>query len=213
MPSAAKFTLWNRKLHYYLGLYFLFFLWLFAFTGLLLNHPGWTFAEFWPDRKQSVFERQIQPPRSGTDLDQARDLMRQLGIAGEIEWTATRSDPNTFDFRVTRPGHIFEIHTDFNKHRAIVQGTGLNAWGVVHILHTFTGVRLADARNQRDWILTTIWALAMDALAAGLILMVFSGIYMWYGLIRKRRLGAAALALGVLICLWFAIGLKLLVSS
>ena len=213
MPSAAKLTLWNRKLHYYLGLYFLFFLWLFAFTGLLLNHPGWTFAEFLANRKQSVFERQIQPPRSGSDLDQARDLMRQLDIAGEIEWTATRSDPNAFDFRVIRPGHIFEIRTDFNKHQALVQHTALNGWGVLHILHTFTGVRLADTRNQRDWTLTIIWALAMDALAAGLILMVLSGIYMWYGLIRKRRLGAAALALGVLICLWFAIGLKLLVSS
>jgi hypothetical protein len=213
MLSAAKFTLWNRKLHYYLGLYFLFFFWLFAFTGLLLNHPGWTFAEFWTNRKQSVFERQIQPPRSGTDLDQARDLMHQVGIVGEIEWTATRSDPNTFDFRVTRPGHIFEIHTDFNKHHVIVQRTGLNGWGVLHILHTFTGVRLADTRNGRDWTLTTIWALTMDALAVGLILMVLSGIYMWYGLIRKRRLGAAALALGLLACLWFAIGLKLLASS
>ena len=28
----------NRKGHYYLGLYFLLFLWLFALTGLLLNH-------------------------------------------------------------------------------------------------------------------------------------------------------------------------------
>jgi hypothetical protein len=212
MPSAAKLTLWNRKLHYYLGLYFLFFLWLFAFTGLLLNHPGWTFAEFWTNRKQSVFERQILEPPSGSDLDQARDLMRQLGIAGEIEWTATRSGTAIFDFRVTRPGHIFEIHTDFNQHRAIVQSTGLNVWGVLHILHTFTGVRLADTRNQRDWALTTVWALAMDSLAAGLILMALSGIYMWYGLIRNRRLGAAALALGFLICLWFAIGLKLLAS-
>src|ERR1700722_10729722 len=150
MPSA-KLTLWNRKLHYYLGLYFLFFLWLFAFTGLLLNHPAWTFAEFWTNRKQSVFERQIQTPRSGGDLDQARDLMRQLGIVGEIEWTATRSDPDTFDFRVTRPGHIFEIHADFNHRHAVVQSAGLNAWGVLHILHTFTGVRLADTRNQRDW--------------------------------------------------------------
>jgi len=213
MPSPAKLSLWNRKLHYYAGLYFLFFLWLFVFTGLLLNHPGWSFAEFWPKRQQSVLERQIQPPRAGTDLDQARDLMRQLSIVGEIDWTVTRSDPKEFDFRVTRPGRIFEIHADFNQRRAIVQRTGLNAWGVLHILHTFTGVRLGDNRNQRDWALTTVWALAMDAVAAGVILMVLSGIYMWYGLIRKRPLGAAALALGTLTCLWFAIGLKLWTSS
>ncbi len=55
-------AVWNRKLHYYTGLYLLLFLWLFAFTGLLLNHPQWTFAEFWPTRAQSTIDRQIDPP-------------------------------------------------------------------------------------------------------------------------------------------------------
>ena len=41
---------WNRRVHYYLGLFLLFFIWLFAFTGLLLNHPRWQFAQFWPNR-------------------------------------------------------------------------------------------------------------------------------------------------------------------
>ena len=34
------FLVWNRRVHFYLGLYLLFFTWLFAFTGLLLNHPA-----------------------------------------------------------------------------------------------------------------------------------------------------------------------------
>lgn len=193
-----------------LGLYFLFFLWLFAFTGLLLNHPGWSFAEFWPNRKQSSFERQIQPPPSGGDLDRAKSLMRQLGIAGEIEWTTTRSDPNAFDFRVSRPGHVFEVKADFARNRAAVQRIDLNVWGVMHVLHTFTGVHLSDSRNQRDWVLTTIWALAMDALAAGLVLIVLSSFYMWYRLKQKRNLGLVALALGFFACGLFVAGLKLL---
>ncbi len=48
MPSAVDkssnltgaLRTWNRRLHYYFGLYFLFFTWLFALTGLLLNHSG-----------------------------------------------------------------------------------------------------------------------------------------------------------------------------
>ena len=39
--SLRRFEFWNRKLHYYLGLYFLFFLWLFSLTGLMLNHQQW----------------------------------------------------------------------------------------------------------------------------------------------------------------------------
>lgn len=39
--TASTFLVWNRRTHFYLGLYFLFFAWLFVFTGLLLNHPRW----------------------------------------------------------------------------------------------------------------------------------------------------------------------------
>ena len=72
---ADILQVWNRKLHYYLGLYFLFFLWLFAFTGLLINHSSWAFAEFWPNRQVSNYERAVQPPPPGDDLAQAQDLM------------------------------------------------------------------------------------------------------------------------------------------
>jgi hypothetical protein len=178
---AQTFEIWNRKLHYYLGLYFLFFLWLFAFTGLLLNH-SWQFTEFWPIRQVSTVERQIQPTPPGDDLEKARDLMRQLGIQGEVEWTAARLNPPQLNFRVNRPGHNAEIKADMNQGRATVQLTTVNIWGVMRVLHTFTGVRMNDATNQRDWLLTSIWAISMDAVAIGLILMVFSSYYMWYRL-------------------------------
>ncbi len=49
----------NRKLHYYAGLFLLFFLWLFAVTGLVLNHPTWNFAESWSKRTETNSERAI----------------------------------------------------------------------------------------------------------------------------------------------------------
>lgn len=48
-PTSAR--IWNRRIHNYVGLYFLVFIWLFALSGLLLNHSDWTFAEFWPSAK------------------------------------------------------------------------------------------------------------------------------------------------------------------
>jgi hypothetical protein len=89
----------------------------------------------------------------------------------------------------------------------------LNAWGVMWVLHTFTGVRMTDPKNRRDWALTNIWALCMDAIALGLIVMVGSSYYMWWILIRKRKLGVLALALGFASCGLFAIGLRLITSS
>lgn len=209
MLSATEIERWNRKLHYYTGLYLLFFIWLFAFTGLLLNHSQWKFAEFWPNRKQSRQEYQIQRPSGGDDLTQALALMRQLGMVGEVEWTTTRADPNRFEFRISRPGHIREVKADFGAGRATVERIDMNEWGVLHILHTFSGVHRADQRNQRDWIFTELWAWGMDTVAAGLIFMVLSSLYMWYGLRTRRFWGMLCLGIGTAVCGLFVIGLKL----
>ncbi len=77
MPSfASTFEVWNRRLHYYLGLYFLFFLWLFSLTGLMLNHQQW-FTDLY-ERHQAVYDPSIETPAGATREEQTRDVMRQL---------------------------------------------------------------------------------------------------------------------------------------
>ena len=210
MRGARGFLHWNRRIHYWLGLYLLLFTWLFALTGLLLNHSQWKFAEFWENRKQSTTEREIVAPAGGNDLTQARELMSQLGIRGEIEWTVTRNNPERLDFRVSRPGHIFEIKTDLARKRASIQRIDLNGWGIVRILHTFTGVRMEDTRNQRDWVITSVWAFAMDAVALGLVLLVLTSLVLWLHVGRKRVRVVAGMVLiaGIASCALFVVGLR-----
>jgi hypothetical protein len=209
MPSLAEstFRIWNRRGHYYLGLYFLFFLWLFAFTGLLLNH-SWQFAEFWPNRKVSKFERKVEVPPADTDVDRARALMLRLGIDGEIDWTTARADSSVLEFRVNRPGRNISVTAYPEQSRAIVEQTDINTWGILRVLHTFTGKRVGDERNDRDWFLSTLWVISMDAVSIGIVIMVFGGLYMWYGLPAKRNLGAAALVLGSVACAMLVFGLR-----
>ena len=208
-PGAAdRLYVWNRKLHYYLGLYFLFFAWLFAFTGLILNHPRWEFAQFWPNRVQSTAERQFHALGGDSDFDRASDLMQQLGIAGEIQWPSAQPSDGPMTFQVTRPGLIIDVSADLVQGRATLRRNELNGWGVMQLLHTFTGVRDADARNTRDWMLTTMWAWSMDALAAGLIAMVLSSYVMWWRLPAKRRLGVVAVLFGVATCAAFVTSVR-----
>jgi hypothetical protein len=209
MPSSPSRNLegWNRKLHFYLGLYFLFFLWLFSFTGLLLNHPQWRFAQFWPERKETHYERPIQPPTSADDLDRAREIMRDLSLAGEIDWPTQKQASGRLDFTVNRPGNTNRVSADLIQNRAAVQQIQINSLGVMNVLHTFSGTRINNPVATRDWTLTTIWVIAMDALAAGLLVMVFSSYYMWYRLKQKRRFGLLWLAAGVLSCSFFLVGL------
>ena len=199
---------WNRRLHYYVGLYLLFFCWLFAFTGLLLNHPRWQFAEFWPNRVQSTVERRLRPLEGSGDLARARDLMAQAGIAGEIQWPARQPADGTLAFQVTRPGRTVDVTADPGAGRATLRQTDLNAWGVLHVLHTFTGMPASGGQHQRDWILTTVWAWAMDAVAAGLVFMVVSSIVMWARLKGKRVIGAVVLVLGLVSCGAFLAALR-----
>src|SRR5437899_8927189 len=148
----AEFKRWNRKLHFYAGLFLLFFMWLFAFSGLILNHPTWSFAESWNNRKERNYEREmtVPGPEAKGDLGQAREILRQLGIEGELLWTTTRTDASLFDFQVRRPGHFFFLKADFAQRRVSVRQSDVNLWGVIKVLHTFTGVQMEDPRQSRD---------------------------------------------------------------
>ncbi len=206
-PGNQRLSVWNRKLHIYLGLYFIVFLWLFAVSGLLLNH-SWRFTEFWEQRHQSTNEHRIVLPTAKTDLGRARDLMKQLGLAGEVEWTTAQLATNRFDFRVARPGRMLNVKADFGKEIATVQEIRVNAWGVVRMLHTFTGVQTNAVRAERDWLLTKLWSVSMDALAVGLIVLVLSSLVMAVEL-RGKWIGAGiALGLGILVCGFFVFGMR-----
>lgn len=205
---AATFLLWNRRSHYYLGLFLLFFCWLFVLTGLLLNHPRWQFAQFWPNRVQTTSEQEIAIGSMTVDEERAREAMRQLGLAGEIQWPPTQAASGPLKFQVSRPGLVADVVVDLTSGHAVVQRSRLNGWGVMNLLHTFTGVRAGDTRNERDWLLTTVWALSMDAVALGLIWMVVSSYIMWYRLPTKRRGGIVALTLGCVSCAAFVAGLR-----
>ena len=89
-------------------------------------------------------------------------------MAEEIDWPQQQPDSARLEFSVNRPGSMNRISVDLAANRASVQHIEINAWGVMHVLHTFSGTRANNPEARRDWSLTTLWVVAMDALAAGL---------------------------------------------
>jgi hypothetical protein len=199
----AVFEKWNRKLHFYLGLYFLFFLWLFSLTGLLLNHGQWLIAMAANERKETRYERTIDLPAGTTDLDRARDVMRQLSLQGEMDLPAVPQEPGRLAFSVSRPNDASQIRVDLDTRLASIQHFDNSRWATFRIFHTFSGSRYNQPASRRDWMATSMWVLAMDALAAGLIVMVLGSYYMWWRLKPKRQLGLIVLAAGYVACGWF----------
>ena len=205
MPSSVdRFDVWNRKVHYYLGLYLLFFLWLFSVTGLMLNHQQW-FRNV-PERVETTYEEVIEVPSSSDPrLARARDLIRQLGLRGEIDWPETQPAGH-LDFNLSRPNGSAQVRVDLQAKRAIIRQFYNRPRLTFQVFHTFSGSRFNQPASRRDWIVTSLWVWAMDALAAGLIVMVLGSYYMWYRLKRRRTLGVVVLAAGFASCGLFLTG-------
>jgi hypothetical protein len=136
--------------------------------------------------------------------------MRQLQIVGEVNETGRSPETGAIEFQVARPGRSFKVEADLQAGRAKVTETRLNGWGVFHTLHTFSGVKIGEPERQRDWLLTKVWSLAIDALAIGLIVLVATGVYLWLRLRRQRWAGLLALGAGTACCALFVVGLSLL---
>ena len=201
MPSSeTRLETWNRKLHSYVGLYLLVFVWLFAVSGLIINHPKWPMQNWWPARKQERFEKPLRPVGGTTRLERARDVLAQLGIAGEIGWNGPAAPPGRLVFRAGRPGTSYEIDADLAGGVARVAKTTVNGWGALHIMHTFSGVHAGEPEDTRDWAMTRVWSFSMDAVAVGLAFMVLSSWWIWFRAGRKRLWGALALAAGLALC-------------
>lgn len=204
---SSQSRAWTRRLHNYLGLFLLLFLWMFSVSGLVLNHSAWPAGQFWEAREETRNERAIRAPTATSDVAVATDLMRQLEILGEVGDIRRHDDGARLDFQVVKPGQVFRVDARLDSSIARVTEIRVNAWGVMDALHKFTGVRMGEPGERREWVLTRLWSLAMDALAVGMIFLVCSGIYLWLRRTESRRRGLVALAAGVACCAFFLLGL------
>ncbi len=195
---------WNTKLHIYFGLFSLWFLWLFAVSGVVLNHPLW----FNEPPTRSEFEQLVELPTGKGDLAIAKLLMDQLGISGEIIFMVPEKDHLTF--RVYRPNRRRVVDVDLQSRRVVVRTAVPNSWNVLGALHTATGVRTIwkEPEPERDWAMTQVWSFSIDAVCVGVIFLVLSSLYMWYQLKQKRLLGSVVLGLSTLSCAFFIWGLS-----
>lgn len=197
----------TRKLHNYLGLFLLFFLWLFSVSGLVLNHSTWAAGRFWEAREEATTSHAIRAPAVAGDVATAAALLRQLRLVGEIGDTRRHPDGARFEFQVVKPGHVFRVDARLDSGVARVVEIRVNAWGVIDALHKFTGVKMGDPTETRDWLLTRVWSLAMDALALGMVILVGTGLCLWWRRGETRRAGLVALVGGAACCAFFLFGL------
>ncbi len=196
-----KLTWSNRRLHIYVGLFLVLFIWLFSFSGLLLNHGDWKFTSFWDERKEKTTETAVSLPAGLDSLEKLKSILSQLKISGEVNNVRMTSD--SVDFSVSYPGHVSNIHADFKRGVGIQKELSYNIWGKIRTLHTFNGANRDHPDVEPNWLLTRVWRFSMDAVALGLIFLSFSGWIMWYKIKHNYLWGYLALIAGFALAAYF----------
>lgn len=199
---------WNRKLHIHLGLFLLLFIWLFSFSGLLLNHSDWKFASFWDERNENKITTPLSIPANLDSAGILRNIIQQLKVSAEVSEVKLNKD--SIDFRAEIPGHIKNIHVDFKKGLCRQNEIKFNVWGVIRTLHTFNGVDKNNPTAKQNWMITYIWRLTMDGIAIALIFLCLSSIIMWYRLRKGRLMGMIFLTIGFIGAVYLVFLIRLL---
>ena len=206
--KLKELTSWNRKLHIYIGLFLLFFIWLFSLSGLILNHGNWKFTSFWEAREEKKTVTPItliSAPDSATLL---QNLMQQLKLTGEV--SEVKLTPVNLDFRVASPGIVRDLHIDFQNKTAEQKELRFNFWGKIRSLHTFNGSNKTYPERGPNWMATRVWRLAMDGIALGFIFMCVSSLIMWYKIRKEYMWGTLVLITGFATAIYFVYLLKIL---
>ena len=185
---------WSRKIHIHLGLFLLLFIWLFSFSGLLLNHSKWDISNFYEKRKQTENATSIRIPATRDSSALLKNIMSQLQIKGEI--TNVKMWPDSLHFRVSIPGKVRNLKVNLKTGVSTEEAMQYNWAGKIRTLHTFNGVDKTNVDQQPNWLVTRIWRLSMDGIAIGFMLLCLSSWIMWFKMKERFRWGWIVLISG-----------------
>jgi len=199
---------WNLKIHIYIGLYLLFFIWLFGFSGLLLNHH-WEFANFWEERKEISFEKAITISREREQYILVHEIMDKIDLNGSIGNLKFSNDSIFFNFIISKPGTRYDIQANLNDGNILIKEMKFNKWGIMRALHVMRNPTPKEQGDRYQSALASLWSISMDIVSVSLILLCFGGWYLWIKAPRKRfYLGLISIAGGLILCIFLLRGLS-----
>lgn len=185
-----------RQVHLFAGLILAVAIVFYTVSGAAILYARWLPR----DAAQVVTERVAVPPAAIASPRALRAFVaREFGARGRgggIE----RRDSGAVAFRFVRPGMLLEAETTPDRTELVVTRTTYGPVRVLRTLHTLTGYSGGAA--------FAAWSVFLDLVALATIGFALSGIYLWYKLTRRRRLGWLLLSgswcytLGVILYLW-----------
>lgn len=182
---------WSRILHAYTSMLCLLMVLFFAFTGLTLNHPEWTFG-FDP----SVTEVEGTLPanfKTGTEVDWLRvsEFLREThSLRGTVNSNVVTGNEGSISWR--SPGYGADVFFQVDTGTYQLSSTAQGLIGVMNDLH-----KGRDSRSS--------WLWAIDVSAVFLIAIAFTGLVLQLFLKKRRRSTLWSAGGGFLVLLIFTV--------
>jgi hypothetical protein len=193
------FYIWTRDLHIYVGLALSPLVLLFAISVILLDHPSIPLGGARGIRKTSAI---VQIPENlerveGMARAQAfQQIMRQMGVAGEIGYINYNPSQHRMVAPVFKPGSEITLDVNLSTHIASLEERKTGILAALIYLHKSPGPHNANIRG--NWFYTRAWRWLADASAYLILFISASGIYLWWVIKTERKIGLVLLGAGAL---------------
>jgi len=187
---------WIRDLHFYLGLLLCPFILVFAVSTLLLNHPGQRPPE--GSNRNTLTQQSVQIDTLdgvGT-VEQARNILGQLAITGEIDCVRHMAKEERLLIPVTKPGEVTTVEVDHKTKTATLRRQSQGLGATLIYLHKMLGPHNVKVRG--NWVYTMWWAVVADGVVYALRFLTLSGLYLWWMLKGERKVSWTLLGAGAL---------------
>jgi len=172
-----------RTLHIYLTMLAVLLLLFFGATGFMLNHPEW----FGLDDVRTRRSEGVLPQRMVDELDKlaiVERLRAEFGASGALE--SFEIEPEHLRVTFKRPGQRTEATVVRRDGHVEVTSESHGTAAVLTDLHMGHGAGRA-------------WRWVIDGTSILLLAASLSGLTLWISLPRRRRVGVAALAVGLFV--------------
>ena len=145
----------------------------------------------------------VEETQGSQRLDQAKQILAQLGVTGEINFIRYLPKERRLVIPVLRPGIETMIDLDIEKRTVRVSQRKTSVWEMLAYLHKSPGPHNVAIRG--NWFWTRVWGWLADATVYLVMFVSISGIYLWAMIRAERKAGlvllvAGALSFGGVIC-------------
>jgi hypothetical protein len=189
---------WMRAAHLYTGLLLTPWMVVYAVSAFCVNHKTWFSGPDKPGPKFEVLREVEYPLDPGFPKDpkeQVETILRHLDLEGAYRMPGDPQANPLVIYRSCAAGQ-YRITWHRQPSRLVVERYGPPSFYVlVNSLHFQHGYDLEPIAYQT-------WAVIVDVVTASTVIWVISGIYLWARRPRRRLLGGACLAAGVVLFAW-----------